>query len=42
MLEAAMSEEKVKAALDGKNIVKQIVVPGRLVNLVVEIRAAFR
>ncbi len=33
---AAMANEKVKAATEGKNIVKQIVVPGRLVNLVVK------
>jgi leucyl-tRNA synthetase len=36
MLEAAMSEEKIKIAVDGKDIVKKIVVPGRLINLVVK------
>jgi leucyl-tRNA synthetase len=33
---AALADEKVQAAIDGKNIVKKIVVPGRLVNLVVK------
>ncbi len=32
---AALADDKIQAAIDGKNIVKQIVVPGRLVNLVV-------
>tara|TARA_R110002049_G_scaffold72490_3_gene187263 strand:- start:26332 stop:29163 length:2832 start_codon:yes stop_codon:yes gene_type:complete len=36
MLEAALGEPKIQSAVDGKNIVKQIVVPGRLVNLVVK------
>ncbi len=36
ILEAALADEKVKSLLDGKTIVKQIVVPGRLVNLVVK------
>ena len=36
ILQTAMQEEKIQAAVDGKNIVKQIVVPGRLVNLVVK------
>ncbi len=36
VIETALADEKVKAALDGKTIVKQIVVPGRLVNLVVK------
>jgi leucyl-tRNA synthetase len=31
---AALAEEKVAAAVAGKRIVKRIVVPGRLVNLV--------
>lgn len=34
-LEAAKASEKVRAHLDGKQVVKEIVVPGRLVNLVV-------
>ncbi|MFK8114982.1 MAG: leucine--tRNA ligase, partial [Rubripirellula sp.] len=34
--EAALADEKVKELLDGKTIVKQIVVPGRLVNFVVK------
>ena len=33
---AALAEPKVAAAVEGKSIVKQIVVPGRLVNLVVK------
>jgi leucyl-tRNA synthetase len=33
--ERALSDEKVRASLDGKQIVKAIVVPGKLVNLVV-------
>jgi len=35
-VEAALADEKVSAAVEGKTIVKQIVVPGRLVNLVVK------
>ncbi|MCI0402858.1 MAG: leucine--tRNA ligase [Acidobacteria bacterium] len=34
--ERALSDEKVRAALDGKRVVKAIVVPGKLVNLVVK------
>ncbi|MEE2937963.1 MAG: leucine--tRNA ligase [Planctomycetota bacterium] len=34
--ETALADDKVQAMLDGKTIVKQIVVPGRLVNLVVK------
>jgi len=34
VLAAAKADEKVAAALEGKTIVKQIVVPGRLVNIV--------
>ncbi len=34
--EAALADEKVKSLIDGKTIVKQIVVPGRLVNFVVK------
>ena len=33
---AALAEEKVKARIAGKNVVKIIVVPGRAVNLVVK------
>ena len=36
MLSAAKSDEKVSAALEGANIVKEIVVPGKLVNFVVK------
>jgi len=36
VLEAALAEPKVAAALEGKTIVKKIVVPGRLVNVVVK------
>ena len=34
--EAAMKSEKVIAAIDGKQVVKVIVVPGKLVNIVVK------
>ena len=33
---AALAEPKVAAALAGKSVVKKIVVPGKLVNLVVK------
>ncbi|QNI36126.1 leucine--tRNA ligase [Edaphobacter albus] len=33
---AALADEKVKARIEGKNVVKMIVVPGKLVNLVVK------
>jgi len=33
--QAALADEKVKAAITGKQIVKKIVVPGKLVNIVV-------
>ena len=33
--ERALSDDKVRASLDGKQVIKAIVVPGRLVNLVV-------
>ena len=32
---AAMAQDKIQAAIDGKNIRKVIVVPGRIVNIVV-------
>ncbi len=35
-IETALAEEKVAGAVEGKTIVKKIVVPGRLVNLVVK------
>jgi leucyl-tRNA synthetase len=35
LLTAALADEKVKAAIAGKEIVKKIVVPGKLVNIVV-------
>jgi len=35
ILEAALADEKVKAAIAGKEIVKKIVIPGKLVNIVV-------
>ncbi len=35
LLELARASEKVRAYLDGKEVVKEIVVPGKLVNLVV-------
>ncbi|MEO1523865.1 MAG: leucine--tRNA ligase [Planctomycetota bacterium] len=36
MIEAALADQRVQSMLDGKNIVKKIAVPGRLVNLVVK------
>jgi leucyl-tRNA synthetase len=36
MLERALGDDKVKAALAGKQIVKKIYVPGKLVNIVVK------
>jgi len=36
VLQAAMANPKVAAALAGKTVVKKIVVPGKLVNLVVK------
>ena len=35
-LAAAKADEKIKAQIDGKTIVKEIVVPGRLINIVVK------
>ena len=34
-IDAALAEEKVQHAVEGKQMVKQIVVPGKIVNLVV-------
>ena len=39
LLALAKASEKVAKYLDGKEIVKEIVVPGKLVNLVVQVRA---
>lgn len=36
MIEAALADERVQSMIEGKNIVKKIAVPGRLVNLVVK------
>ena len=36
MLTAAKSDARVAAALEGKTVVKEIVVPGKLVNIVVK------
>ncbi len=36
VLERALADEKVKAAISGKQIIKKIYVPGKLVNLVVK------
>jgi leucyl-tRNA synthetase len=36
VIERAMSDEKVKAAIAGKQVVKKIYVPGKMVNLVVK------
>ena len=35
-IDTALAEEKVQHAIEGKQIVKQIVVPGKIVNLVVK------
>ena len=35
-IDTAMAEEKIQHAIEGKQIVKQIVVPGKIVNLVVK------
>ena len=35
LLAAAKAEERIAAALEGKTVVKEIVVPGKIVNLVV-------
>jgi leucyl-tRNA synthetase len=35
VLERALADEKVQAAIAGKQIVKKVYVPGRLVNIVV-------
>ena len=36
VIDAALAEEKVQHAIEGKQIIKQIVVPGKIVNLVVK------
>jgi len=36
ILEQALADEKVQAAIAGKQIVKKIYVPGKLVNVVVK------
>jgi leucyl-tRNA synthetase len=36
VLELALADEKVKAAIAGKQIIKKIYVPGKMVNLVVK------
>ena len=35
-IDAALAEEKVQHAIEGKQVIKQIVVPGKIVNLVVK------
>ena len=35
MIAAAKADEKIAALIDGKTIVKEIAVPGKLVNLVI-------
>ena len=34
VMEMAMNDEKVRESIDGKNIIKQIYVPNKLVNIV--------
>jgi leucyl-tRNA synthetase len=36
VLERALADEKIRASLDGKQVVKRIVVPGKLVNFVIQ------
>lgn len=36
IIEAALADEKIAPQIEGKNLVKQIVIPGRMVNLVVK------
>lgn len=36
MLEAAKSDVSVQRHIEGKNLVKEIVIPGKMVNLVVK------
>jgi leucyl-tRNA synthetase len=36
ILATVRADEKVKAALEGKNVVKEIVVPGKIINIVVK------
>jgi len=36
VLERALADEKVRAAIGGKPVLKKIYVPGRLVNIVVK------
>ena len=36
VLEAVKADDKIKAAIDGKTIVKEIVVPGKIINIVVK------
>ena len=36
VLDKAKADEKIKTAIDGKNIVKEIYVKGKLVNIVVK------
>ena len=36
MLQIAEENEKIKGLTDGKNVVKVIAVPGRLINIVVK------
>ncbi|MBE6645639.1 MAG: leucine--tRNA ligase [Ruminococcaceae bacterium] len=35
-LKIAMADDKIKAAIDGKSIVKEIVVPGKIINIVIK------
>ncbi|MBR5817321.1 MAG: hypothetical protein IKY62_01620, partial [Clostridia bacterium] len=36
ILAAAYADEKIKETLEGKNIVKEIVVPGKIINIVIK------
>ena len=35
-LKIAMADDKIKAAIDGKSIFKEIVVPGKIINIVIK------
>jgi len=36
LLAAALKDAKISAAVDGREVLRQVVVPGKLVNLVVK------
>ncbi len=36
VLERALADEKIRAAVTGKSVIKKVYVPGRLVNIVIK------